>query len=129
MFWFSSVKGKASVLSLKKVMTNSKKWFRIGLRDYFMTEDFIMKALNYLVLILVIVSALNWGLWGFFQFDLVAWLFGGNTTGLSRLVYGIVGVAGVWSLSFLGKCRCMCSSCGCGCNKGDKSGGGCCNKM
>lgn len=89
-----------------------------------------MKALNYLALFLIIIGALNWGLWGFFQFDLVAWLFGGNTTGLSRLVYAVVGLAGVWSLGFLCKCRCMCSNCSCKCHQSkDKGNGGGCCKM
>ena len=67
-----------------------------------------MKAISFIALILIIVGALNWGLWGFFQFDLVAWLFGGNSTWLARLVYAVVGLAGVWGLSFLGKCKTMC---------------------
>ena len=45
-----------------------------------------MKLLNTIALLLVIIGAINWGLWGFFQFDLVAFIGGGNTTGLSRLV-------------------------------------------
>lgn len=69
-----------------------------------------MKAISFIALILILVGALNWGLWGFFQFDLVAWLFGGNSTWLARLVYAIVGLAGVWGLSFLGKCKTMCCS-------------------
>ena len=67
-----------------------------------------MKAINVIALILILVGALNWGLWGFFQFDLVAWLFGGDSTWLSRLVYAIVGLAGLWGLSFLGKCKALC---------------------
>jgi uncharacterized protein len=59
---------------------------------------------NILAYVLVIVGALNWGLWGFFQFDLVAWLFGGNTVWLSRLVYAIVGLAGLWMLGCFGTC-------------------------
>jgi uncharacterized membrane protein YuzA (DUF378 family) len=54
-----------------------------------------------LVLALVIVGALNWGLVGFFNFDLVASLFGGMQSTLSRVVYGLVGLAGIWSISFL----------------------------
>lgn len=85
-----------------------------------------MKFLNVLALLLIIVGAINWGLWGFFQFDLVAYLFNGNTTWLSRLVYGIIGLAGVWSLGFLGKCKALCCS-GRSDNPSDKgSGGGCC---
>jgi uncharacterized protein len=66
------------------------------------------KFVSYLALILIIIGALNWGLWGFFQFDLVAWIFGGNTMMGARVVYGIIGLAGLWSLCFLGKCCAMC---------------------
>ncbi|MBS4534298.1 DUF378 domain-containing protein [Clostridium sp. D2Q-14] len=52
-------------------------------------------------LILVIIGALNWGLIALFQFDLVASLFGGQTTFLSRVVYGLVGLAGLYSISLL----------------------------
>ncbi len=69
-----------------------------------------MKSLNVIALILVLIGALNWGLVGFFQFDLVSCLFGGSSTFLSRLVYCVVGLAGVWGLSFLTKCQALCSS-------------------
>jgi len=52
-------------------------------------------------LILVIVGALNWLLVGLFQFDLVAALFGGQAALLSRIVYTLVGLAGIWSFSLL----------------------------
>ena len=51
-------------------------------------------------LILSIIGCLNWGLVGIFQFDLVAWLFGGAGSLLIRLVYTIVGLAGLWCISF-----------------------------
>lgn len=54
-----------------------------------------------LALILVIVGALNWLLVGLFQFDLVAALFGGQDSLISRLVYTLVGIAGIWSVSLL----------------------------
>jgi len=54
-----------------------------------------------LALILVIVGALNWGLIALFQFDLVATLFGGSASALSRIVYGLVGLAGIYSIKFL----------------------------
>ena len=54
-----------------------------------------------LALILVIVGALNWLLVGLFQFDLVASLFGGQDALLSRIVYTLVGVAGIWSIRLL----------------------------
>jgi len=74
-----------------------------------------MKAINYIALLLIIIGALNWGLWGFFQFDFVAWIFGGNTMWLSRLVYAIIGLAGLWSLKFLG-CGSCCTKGSCSCN-------------
>ncbi|MEM8728012.1 MAG: DUF378 domain-containing protein [Chlamydiota bacterium] len=67
-----------------------------------------MKIINVIALILILIGALNWGLWGFFQFDLVAWLFGGDSTWLARLIYAIVGLAGLWGLSFLGRCKVLC---------------------
>ncbi len=54
-----------------------------------------------LALILSIIGSLNWGLVGIFQFDLVAWLFGGQDALLSRIVYTVVGIAGLWCISLL----------------------------
>ena len=56
---------------------------------------------NYVLIPLTFIGALNWGLVGIFQFDLVAWLFGGTGSLFSRLVYTIVGLAGLWSITFL----------------------------
>lgn len=54
-----------------------------------------------LALILSIIGSLNWGLVGLFRFDLVAWLFGGQTAVLSRIVYALVGLAGLWCITLL----------------------------
>ena len=54
-----------------------------------------------LSLLLVIVGAVNWGLVGLFQFDLVAFLFGGQASLISRVLYTVIGAAGVWSISML----------------------------
>jgi uncharacterized membrane protein YuzA (DUF378 family) len=59
-----------------------------------------MVVIKLVAYILVIVGALNWGLWGIAQFDLVATIFGGNTTMLARVVYGLVGIAAVVSVAF-----------------------------
>lgn len=61
-----------------------------------------MKVVNVIVLILIIMGAINWGLIGAFNFNLVAFLFGVNTV-LSRIVYGLVGIAGLWALTFFGR--------------------------
>ena len=52
-------------------------------------------------LLLVIIGAINWGLVGLFQFDLIAFLFGGQAALVSRVLYTIVGAAGLWSISML----------------------------
>ncbi len=52
-------------------------------------------------MILSIIGAINWGLVSLFRFDLVAWVFGGQTAFLSRLVYGLVGLAGLWCITLL----------------------------
>ena len=57
--------------------------------------------LDKLSLVLVIVGALNWALIGIFQFDLVAYLFGGQSAMISRIVYTLVGAAGLWCISLL----------------------------
>ena len=57
--------------------------------------------------ILSIIGCLNWGLVGIFQFDLVAWLFGGANSLFSRLVYTIIGLAGLWCISFLFRRKAM----------------------
>lgn len=52
-------------------------------------------------LLLVIIGAINWGLIALFQFDVVAYLFGGQAALVSRIIYGIVGLAGLWCISLL----------------------------
>lgn len=54
-----------------------------------------------LALILVIIGAINWGLIGLFQYDLVAHLFGGPDSLVSRIIYTLVGLAGIYSIKFL----------------------------
>ncbi|HIT19575.1 MAG TPA: DUF378 domain-containing protein [Candidatus Fimivivens faecavium] len=54
-----------------------------------------------IALALVIIGAVNWGLIGIFQFDLVAWLFGGQAAILSRVIYTLVALAGIWCISLL----------------------------
>ena len=62
-----------------------------------------MSGLSRIALALVIIGALNWGLIGLFQFDLVASLFGGQDAFLSRVVYGLVGIGGLVCLGLLFK--------------------------
>lgn len=60
-----------------------------------------MKILNYIALTLAIIGAINWGLIGFFNFNLVAFLFGDMTL-LSRIIYALVGLCGLYLITFFG---------------------------
>lgn len=57
--------------------------------------------LDTIALILSIIGSLNWGLVSLFKFDLVAWIFGGQSAVLSRIIYGLVGLAGLWCITLL----------------------------
>lgn len=61
-----------------------------------------MKIINEIALTLVIIGALNWLLVGLFEFNLVDMLFG-SLSALTRIVYTLVGIAGVWCIAFYGK--------------------------
>ena len=54
-----------------------------------------------IMLALIIIGAINWGLIGFFSFDLVAAIFGGQLAAGSRIVFALVGLAGIWSITLL----------------------------
>ena len=54
-----------------------------------------------IALILSIIGSLNWGLIGLFKFDLVAWIFGGQASVISRIIYAVVGLAGLWCITLL----------------------------
>ena len=54
-----------------------------------------------LALILSIIGSLNWGRVGIFRFDLVAWLFGGQGSVISRIIFTLVGLAGLWCITLL----------------------------
>lgn len=61
--------------------------------------------LDKISLTLTIIGAINWGLIGLFQFDLVAWIFGGQSAIVSRIIYTIIALAGIWCISLLFKDR------------------------
>ena len=61
-----------------------------------------MKVIDTIALILIIVGAINWGLIGFFEFNLVAAIFGTMSV-ISRIIYAIVGISGIYALSFFAK--------------------------
>ncbi|MCM1308152.1 MAG: DUF378 domain-containing protein [Butyrivibrio sp.] len=62
------------------------------------------RILDYTALVLVVIGAINWGLIGFFKFDLVASVFGDMSI-VSRIIYAVVGIAGLYLLSLFGRIR------------------------
>ncbi len=60
------------------------------------------RGFDYFALTIAIIGAINWGLIGFFKFDLVAFLFG-NFTVLSRIIYAVVGICGLYLISVYGR--------------------------
>lgn len=61
--------------------------------------------LDRIAMILVIIGAVNWGSVGLFQFDLVAWISGGQDAVLARIIYTVVALAGLWCISLLFRAR------------------------
>ena len=58
-----------------------------------------------IALVLAVIGSLNWGCVGIFKFDIVAWLCGGQSSSLARVIYTLVGLAGVWCISLLFRSR------------------------
>ena len=58
-------------------------------------------VMDKIMLALAVIGALNWGCIGIFKFDIVAWLCGGQTSTLSRVIFTLVGLAGVWCITLL----------------------------
>lgn len=59
-----------------------------------------MKVIDKIALVLIIIGAINWGLIGFFNFNLVAVIFG-EMTWISRIIYALVGISGLWEIKLL----------------------------
>lgn len=80
--------------------------FKIGYTNQYKNEKGgnILKIIDYIALVLVIVGAINWGLIGFFSFDLVRAIFGDMTL-ISRIIYALVGISGLYALSYFGRLK------------------------
>ena len=60
-----------------------------------------MRIVRFIVLLLVLTGAINWGLWGAFQYDIIHDILGPKNLMLSRLIYVLIGLAGIYGISFL----------------------------
>ena len=67
-------------------------------------SHFIM-VIDRIALLLAIIGGLNWGSIGLFRFDIVAWIFGGQTAVISRVIYALVGLSALWCISLLFRSR------------------------
>ena len=65
------------------------------------TKEDPSMLIDRIALILAIIGGINWGSIGIFRFDLVAWLFGGQTSSVSRIIYTLVGLAALWCITLL----------------------------
>lgn len=65
-------------------------------------KEYKMKVLDYTILTFVVVGAINWGLIGFFDFDLVSTLFG-QMSMFTRIIYALVGIGGLYAISYYGR--------------------------
>jgi uncharacterized protein len=72
-----------------------------------------MKAVRFISMLLMVIGSLNWGLVGFFGYDLVADIFGGMSSMGARIIFSLVGLAGLYGICMLSRCCCK-PSCGCG---------------
>ena len=64
-----------------------------------------MMIMDRIALILTVIGALNWGSIGLFQFDVVAWICGGQGALISRIIYTVVALAGIWCISLIFRAR------------------------
>ncbi len=70
-----------------------------------------MKAIRFISMLLMVIGALNWGLVGFFGYNLIGDVFGGAMSAGARVIFALVGLAGLYGIGLV----CKCCSCGCGC--------------
>ena len=62
-----------------------------------------VRPFDWIALTLILIGAINWGLVGFFRFDIIAMLFGGMDSWISRVIYALVGLAGLYGISLYGR--------------------------
>ena len=85
---------------VKKVIIKKKKGSILTIKENYKRKAKTMKAIAQIALVLIIIGAINWGLIGIFEFDLVAAIFG-QMSMVSRVIYSLVGISGLWGIKLL----------------------------
>lgn len=85
---------------VKKVIIKKKKGSILIIKENYKRKEKTMKVIDKIALVLIIIGAINWGLIGIFEFDLVAAIFG-HMSVVSRIIYSLVGISGLWGIKLL----------------------------
>jgi uncharacterized membrane protein YuzA (DUF378 family) len=85
---------------VKKVIIKKKKGSILTIKENYKRKEKTMKVIDKIALVLIIIGAINWGLIGIFEFDLVAAIFG-QMSMVSRIIYSLVGISGLWGIKLL----------------------------
>lgn len=85
---------------VKKVIIKKKKGSILTIKEKYKRKEKTMKVIDKIALVLIIIGAINWGLIGIFEFDLVAAIFG-QMSMVSRIIYSLVGISGLWGIKLL----------------------------
>ena len=85
---------------VKKVIIKKKKGSILTIKENYKRKEKTMKVIDKIALVLIIIGAINWGLIGIFEFDLVAAIFG-QMSMVSRVIYSLVGISGLWGIKLL----------------------------
>ena len=92
-------------------MTRKNYFFTIQLLETLKNMGVLMKVVRFIALILIVVGAINWGLWGAFQYDIIQDILGPQRAGIARFIYILVGLAGIYGISFFFGCCCKHHKC------------------
>ena len=83
------------------IFSEKQQKLSLPLEADYQSERTAFSIMDRFALSLAILGALNWGSVGIFNFDAIAWIFGGSTAAVSRIIYAVIALAGIWCISLL----------------------------
>ena len=87
------------------MQNNTATMRNISVSQCYFTKGQVIKMLDRITLTLLIIGGINWGSIGIFNFDIVGWIFGGQSALVSRIIYTVVGLCALWCISLLFRSR------------------------